>query len=118
MTDTCVFHDGKCVACGRQNRSGLPDAELVANCLATVCVHLGAATGDVEAIKCDTCNGNVRIKFAVHECAVNGMCLPAYNGSKSKSLGCEQCRKENRGFTTKTTAASPSASPVHSSAST
>jgi hypothetical protein len=98
MTDTCVFHDGKCVACGRQNRSGLPDAELVANCLATVCVHLGAATGEVEAIKCDTCNGNVRIKFAVHECAVHGNCLPTYRGDDGKAMACNKCRSEGLGF--------------------
>jgi len=39
-------------------------------------VHLLDATGDVALVPCETCQGNVRKKHAVHVCALHGECLP------------------------------------------
>lgn len=41
-----------------------------------ICSHLGKPTGEIELIQCRTCQGNVRLKFPVHECKVFGKCLP------------------------------------------
>jgi hypothetical protein len=83
---------GRCVQC----RAKLP-ADLRRTCRAFLrameppCIHLGEQTR-VELIRCATCNGNVRIKFPVHACAVFGECLPTYTGEHqlAKCHGCER----------------------------
>ena len=42
------------------------------------CTYLGTQLETI-AIKCKTCQGNVRIKHTVHECKLFGKCLPNYN---------------------------------------
>ncbi len=98
----CRFVNGACAQCGIRNKSGFPDERLRRNCRETStanCLHLGEETGAVELIRCETCNGNVRLKFPVHACAVNGLCLPTFAGNGESKLGCRQCRDDARGFT-------------------
>lgn len=52
------------------------------------CPHLEQATGDVELIQCTTCQGNVRVKYPVHNCDVHGKCLPIYKGSEPSAAKC------------------------------
>lgn len=64
-----------------------------------VCVHLGAATGDVELVQCRTCRGNVRQKLPLTACAVHGICLPsAAADATTEAMACARCRKEGLGF--------------------
>jgi hypothetical protein len=65
-----------------------------------ICRHLGEATGGVERIKCETCNGNVRLKFPIHACAVHKICLPTCTG-ETETMTCHKCRTEGLGFEAK-----------------
>lgn len=57
------------------------------------CVHLGSPTTEIALIQCTTCQGNVRKKFPVHECAVFGKCLPKYSGENEAGHGCVGCAR-------------------------
>lgn len=53
------------------------------------CRNLGAATGRVVLVRCQTCTGHVRVKHSVHACAVHGECLPDVQADGERSCaGC------------------------------
>lgn len=56
------------------------------------CLHLLAPTGETVLVRCQTCQGNVRQKFAVHGCAIFGQCLPTLGvdppSGYAKCAGC------------------------------
>lgn len=56
------------------------------------CKNLGSQVGEA-LIKCETCQGNVRLKFSTHECAVFGNCLPTYRGQVEAGHGCIGCAR-------------------------
>ncbi len=58
-----------------------------------VCKHQSDDAVDVVLIACETCQGNVRKKFDVHDCAVFGKCLPSYSGQADAGHGCIGCEK-------------------------
>lgn len=55
------------------------------------CRFLGPATNEIALIKCESCQGNVRKKFPIHECAIFGRCLPTYSGIVDDGHGCIGC---------------------------
>jgi len=58
------------------------------------CPHLLEATGESEIVHCETCHGNVRIKYAVSGCALHGRCLPTYRGHEpTAARPCNTCQQ-------------------------
>jgi hypothetical protein len=100
-----MFHNktkgSACDVCGSKLRQDFPRIPACGRCVAkppVVCAHLGEATGANELIQCHTCQGNVRLKFPTHNCAVHSECLPTYTGSDAKRMACRKCRSEKLGF--------------------
>jgi hypothetical protein len=100
-----MFHDktkgSECDVCGSKLRQDFPRIPACGRCLAkppVVCAYLDVANGKHELIPCDTCQGNVRLKFPIHNCAVHSECLPTYNGAASIWMSCRKCRTEKLGF--------------------
>ncbi len=65
------------------------------------CVHRKNETGEHELIKCETCLGNVQIKYPIHACDVHQICLPTYTGKMTETMTCHKCRAESLGFEAK-----------------
>jgi hypothetical protein len=60
--------------------------------VAHVCRHRGDQPLRQELVRCVTCQGNVRLKLAVHACEIFGECLPAATHKNESSLkGCQGC---------------------------
>ena len=66
-------------------------------CLKQTCQHLHDPTGENEPIKCQSCRGNVKIKFPLHVCALHTICLPTYVG-EHETMTCTKCKREKLGF--------------------
>ncbi len=98
MMALCQFNKGQCRDCHRPLMKGQerecrgPQRQIPQPALPS-CPHLGAPTGEVELIQCQTCRGNVRQKFVVSTCALFGECLPAYYGSQSTRHKCHGCKR-------------------------
>lgn len=57
------------------------------------CRFLGSETGETVLIKCKTCKGNVRMKYAIHSCEIFGKCLPTQSGAVDDWHGCICCER-------------------------
>lgn len=56
------------------------------------CRYLGdAIAGSFILITCETCQGNVRMKHPVHECAIRGRCAPTAADPDGKLMHCSNC---------------------------
>lgn len=81
-----------CEVCGREVKYAGDVTRLRAACKA--CIYFGNPTGETVLVRCQTCKGNVRQKFAVHACAIFGKCLPTLTGDPpegyAKCHGCER----------------------------
>ena len=95
MSD-CVFellreNTYRCRFCGtRITTPQLPIYRQCGNAAAkrTPCIFLGAATGDVKLVKCNTCRGNVRKKYPIFHC----LC-PSHAAEPTTTLAdCRRCR--------------------------
>lgn len=58
------------------------------------CIHLGADTGEIVLIECDTCQGRTRIKHHIHLCPIFTKCLPEYQGEVAEGHGCVGCNRK------------------------
>lgn len=72
-----------CINCGHKPTKGKPiyrgcPTSVVKSPFIFVCKHL-AETTEVVLIKCQTCQGNVQIKYQSNICLLKGKCLPNYN---------------------------------------
>jgi hypothetical protein len=87
----------QCTRCGVVRRQ-----EVVRACKGSPCKHLGDATGENELIPCETCQGNVRVKFPIYACAIHQLCLPTYTGTAEHQT-CHNCRSNSLGYEAKET---------------
>lgn len=95
MNEFCEFPAltkwSKCIACGYALKL---DYEItpVRPCVQR-CKHQSDKQIDTALIKCETCQGNVRLKFQIHECAIFGKCLPTFSGVVDDGHGCIGCER-------------------------
>src|SRR4051794_19593620 len=75
----------ECQRCGYALKHDY-DAPPIRECTGR-CDHLGDEVGRV-LVQCQTCSGNVRIKYPVHECGLFLLCIPNYSGAG----GCVGCK--------------------------
>lgn len=64
----------------------------------TVCMFLRQSIRGYVLVECTTCRGRVRLKHAIHACAVHVECLPTAADPAGAVMDCAQCRAAGLGF--------------------
>jgi hypothetical protein len=61
-------------------------------CREITCTLFGDATGSFALVQCETCQGNVRLKYPTHVCRKFGECLPQIAHENNSGVkGCLDC---------------------------
>lgn len=86
---TCFLIERKgrfvCVRCNvTYNRFQLVRCTVCVPVLQKRCKYLGNVLGE-ELIQCNSCYGNVRLKYPINSCDLHNTCLPTYVSSEPLS---------------------------------